>query len=196
MLKRQRTWHSWTKVPSSELDTIRTSMKLYFDIFPVGMALYTIRIPIQWGRIFLQCRWVRLTTGHSHESISNSTQQLQALVELVSLPGLQNESNVCTYHLVVLQFACKQLLHPVSWTHHHRQSPRHYWCTTLLYPLVHCSLPLASVHHECSLIQEWKALQYEVVWDTKYTIYARKLEQSLTKTIYSACNSSSFQHFN
>ena len=118
---------------------------------------------------FNACWWVSLTTGYTHVSISKNTQQLQVLEKKLS--SLQNMSNICAYHLVVLQFVCKQLLHPVSWTHHHRQCPRHYWCTTPLCPLVGCSLPSASVYHECSLIQEWKGLQYEIGWHTKYTIY-------------------------
>lgn len=139
-------------------------------------------MPMPMRQSFLCC--ILVTTGYRCESIINSYLQLQALVELVSLPGSQNESNICTYHLVVLQFACKRLLHPASWTLYHRQCPRHYWCTPPLCPLVNCFLPSALVHHKCSLIQEWKGLQYEMVWDAKYTVYA---ERTVTHNKYLLC---------
>ena len=141
-------------------------------IFPVGMEPCTITHANEAEFSFTACLWVRLTSGYRHVSISNCTLQLQVLVELENLSGLQNESNICTYQLVVLQFVCKQLLHPASWTLYHRQCPRHYWCTTPLCPLVNCFLPSASVHHKYSLIQEWKGLQYEMIRDAKYTVYA------------------------
>ena len=88
--------------------------------------------------------------------------------------------HICTYGLGVHQFVCKQLLHPVSWTHHHRQCPRHYWCTTPLFPLVGCSLPPASVHHDCSLIQQWMELQYEIGWNNEVCNVCHETSKSFT----------------
>ena len=87
----------YIKVLLSELDAI-SIVKL-----PVGMALCIMPMRQKFPSMML-----RLSTGYSYESISNSTQQLQVL------SGLQSESNICPYLLVVLQFVCKQLLHPVS----------------------------------------------------------------------------------
>ena len=100
MLKRQTNEIlEYIKVLLSELDAI-SIVKL-----PVGMALCIMPMRQKFPSMML-----RLSTGYtySYESISNSTQQLQVL------SGLQSESNICPYLLVVLQFVCKQLLHPVS----------------------------------------------------------------------------------
>ena len=98
MLKRQTNdILEYIKVLLSELDAI-SIVKL-----PVGMALCIMPMRQKFPSMML-----RLSTGYSYESISNSTQQLQVL------SGLQSESNICPYLLVVLQFVCKQLLHPVS----------------------------------------------------------------------------------
>ena len=98
MLKRQTNdILVYIKVLLSELDAI-SIVKL-----PVGMALCIMPMRQKFPSMML-----RLSTGYSYESISNSTQQLQVL------SGLQSESNICPYLLVVLQFVCKQLLHPVS----------------------------------------------------------------------------------
>ena len=98
MLKRQTNdILEYIKVLLSELDAI-SIVKL-----PVGMSLCFMSMRQRFPSMML-----RLSTGCSHEYISNSTQQLQVL------SGLQSESNICPYLLVVLQFVCKQLLHPVS----------------------------------------------------------------------------------
>ena len=98
MLKRQTNdILEYIKVLLSELDAI-SIVKL-----PVGMSLCFTSMRQRFPSMML-----RLSTGYSYESISNSTQQLQVL------SGLQSESNICPYLLVVLQFVCKQLLHPVS----------------------------------------------------------------------------------
>ena len=76
----------------------------------VGMALGIMPMRQSFSLMSV----VSLITSYSQESISKNTQQRRYWWTRKKLSCLQNESNICTYQVVVLQFVCKQLLHPVS----------------------------------------------------------------------------------